>query len=92
MVEEENKKLSEPLNTFPCNSGLTIFEETENISLSLSLSHSLMCHFVSNTTFDLLLTRSEKSEDTKGLWSYFLEDEDYVRLDMGIVLSKLYQN
>jgi hypothetical protein len=35
-----------------------------------------------------MLTRSEANEDSKGLWIYKLEDEDYANLLMSVFISK----
>ncbi len=68
------KKLGEPVNTFPCNSGLILNvrgqseEEFDSVAMAMTISHSLTAHFISNNTYDMLLIRSERNEDTKGLW------------------------
>jgi hypothetical protein len=52
----------------------------------MAFSHSLMCHFISNNTFDLLLTRSERNEDSKGLWIEYFTDDEYADLDINYVI------
>lgn len=74
MLNREGKILGEPVNTFPCNSGLILNvvgesqENFENVAIGMTMSHSLTAHFISNNTYDMLLIRSERNEDTKGLW------------------------
>ncbi len=55
--------------------------------MGIATSHSMTCHFVSNKTYDLIITRSHTNGDTKGLWKYKLNDEDYAKLDMVIVIA-----
>jgi hypothetical protein len=64
-----------------------VHEDDEDVSMGIAMSHSMTCHFISNKTFDLIITRSHTNGDTKGLWKYQLNDEDYARLDMAIVIA-----
>mmetsp|Transcript_26809 Transcript_26809/g.25853 ORF Transcript_26809/g.25853 Transcript_26809/m.25853 type:complete len:167 (-) Transcript_26809:783-1283(-) len=88
-LKNEGKKLSEPLNTFPVNSGL-ILQSQQNkfhFTFGMVLSHALMGHFISNNTFDLMVTRSERNEDTKGLWREPLIDEGFAYLEVSAILD-----
>ncbi len=67
--------MEEPVNTYPMNSGLIVGVRRDeadassfSVSLGLASSHSMTLHLISNRTFDFLLSRSERNEDTKGLW------------------------
>lgn len=94
--------LFEPQNTYPINSGLIIQasseesdikegEMSEKVAMGIAVSHSMMGHFINNSTYDLMLIRSERNEDTKGLWTEQLIDEEYANVEMNIVVSKFAQ-
>lgn len=69
---------------------MAIFHPETHTTLSYFMpSHAMMCHFISDTTFDFLLTRSESNEDTKGLWIEELIDLNYAKLDIKLALSTL---
>lgn len=74
----KNKTTKEYLNSYPCNSGLVIYHTKTNTTISSFMpTHSMMCRFESNFTYDLLLTRSENNLDSKGLFYEELIDLDY---------------
>lgn len=45
-----------------------------------------MCHFISNDTYDMLLSRSERNKDSHGLDKEFFTDEEYAELNMNYVI------
>ena len=45
------------LNSYPCNNGLIIYNDNSKTAIGISLSHSLMCHLVTKSSFEFMLTR-----------------------------------
>lgn len=54
--------------------------------MAVTLSHSVLCHLINNSTYDLMLTRSHSNEDTKGLGGHYLKDTDYAYLEMNLMI------
>lgn len=59
------------LNSFPCVDGLTLMED-QNL-IGFVGSHSVLCNFVQQNTFEIILTRSTEHDDHKGINEPFVD-------------------
>ena len=70
----KNLKLSSPINSYPVNNGFAISSSIDDIALGTVTSRSLLFQIIKNNTYDLMLIRSFKNGDTKGIWMESLSD------------------
>lgn len=55
----------------------------------MGLSHSVTCNLISNSTFEMILIRSLRNDDDKGLGYSKYVDTSYSSLDIKLNFQKL---
>ncbi len=59
------------LNSFPCVDGLTLTEGKD--IFGFIGSHQVLCNFVQQNSFEIILTRSTEHDDHKGINEPFVD-------------------
>jgi hypothetical protein len=72
-------EIQEKLNAYPCNTGMIAQETQTRVTIGMALSHALLCHFLNENTWQIMLTRDVQT--SKG-GPFQIDDFSYSKLEM----------